>query len=233
MNLLLLQNRLKVTFENELLLREALTHRSFQNESSNKTGNNERLEFIGDAVLELVSTEYLFYKYPDKPEGELTSFRSALVKTESLAEEGLRIGYGQYILMSNGEESTGGRSRPYILANAFEAIIGAIYIDQGYEAAKIFIERELLYKTDEIVEKRLDIDAKSKLQEVAQEELKITPSYKLVDSIGPDHDKIFKMALLVGDKELTIGEGKSKQEAEQSAAQEALEKWDSLKKDLL
>lgn len=218
-----------VTIQNLTLLTEALTHRSYVNENRGRNiQHNERLEFLGDAVLELVSTEFLFSKYPDRPEGELTSFRAALVRTESLAETAAKMKYGEYIYMSKGEESTGGRSRPYILANTFEAVIGAIYLDQGYDASRDFLNRVLLPKIDEIVANRLDVDPKSKLQEVAQEMLKATPVYELVNEAGPDHDKTFTMRVILADKEVAQGDGKSKQEAEQSAARKALANWGDL-----
>lgn len=221
--------KIGVTFSNTDLLREALTHRSYLNESEEKgIDHNERLEFLGDAVLELITTEYLFELYPDRPEGELTSFRAALVRTESLATEAKSLNYGDFILMSKGEEATGGRKRQYILANTFEAVLGAIYLDQGLPVCRTFLERVLLPKTAEIVEKRLDIDPKSKLQEIAQEELRHTPSYSLIFEEGPDHDKIFTMAVVINDSQFGEGKGKSKQEAEQNAANSALANWAKL-----
>ncbi len=210
---------------------ECLTHRSYLNENNGENvNNNERLEYLGDAVLELISTEYLFEKYTDRPEGDLTSFRAALVRTESLAEESLRLNVGEYIYMSNGEERTGGRTRPYILANTFEAILGALYLDSGYEACRTFVHKQLLYKTDKIVKNRLDIDAKSKLQEVAQEILKVTPVYELQEATGPDHNKKFSMAVYLNDLQFGTGSGRSKQDAEQKAARYALQNWDKLYK---
>ncbi|MDQ6985155.1 MAG: ribonuclease III [Candidatus Dojkabacteria bacterium] len=227
------QDVLNFQFNNFDLLIEALTHRSYINENKEEdTSNNERLEFIGDAVLELVTTEYLFHKYPNKPEGDLTSFRSALVRTESLAEESTKLGVGEFIRMSKGEESTGGRERSYILANTFEAITGAIYLDQGYDKAREYLMSTVLKKTEEIVENRLDIDPKSKLQEMSQEIIKETPSYKLKSSTGPDHSKTFTMCLVINDIELTTGKGKSKQEAEQNAAKAALDSWQEIEEKL-
>lgn len=221
--------KIGINFKNMDLVEEALTHRSYVNENRDKVGNhNERMEYLGDAVLELVVTEFLFRTYETYPEGDLTSFRAALVKTESLAEEAERLGVGEFILMSKGEEATGGRTRPYILANTVEAIIGAIYLDQGYNASEEFILKNICYKIDNIVKSRLDIDSKSKLQEIAQEVVKITPSYEFIKSQGPDHDKIFEMAVMLGEKTFGRGQGKSKQEAEQKAAQDALDNWDSL-----
>lgn len=224
-----LSAKLGVEFKNLDLLREALTHRSYINENRElNIQHNERLEFLGDAVLELASTRFLFEKYPDRPEGELTSFRAALVRTESLAVESKSVNLGEYIFMSKGEEATGGRNRPYILANTVEATIGAIYMDQGFEATEAVIKKLILWKADEIVNNRLDIDAKSKFQEQAQERVKYTPQYELTSEVGPDHDKVFKMTVKVNNFVFGEGEGHSKQEAEQQAASNALKDWDSL-----
>lgn len=215
------------------LFSEALTHRSYPNDHRDEEiNNNERLEFLGDAVLELIVTEFLFKKYPEFPEGDLTSFRSALVRTESLADEALRLDFGEFIRMSSGEEQTGGRTRPYILANTVEAIIGAIYLDKGFEEAKNFILREICHKIEEIVEKRLDIDPKSRFQEIVQDEFKITPSYELIKDWGPDHNKMFRMGAHIGEQLVAEGEGDSKQAAQQSAAAEAIKNWDKLKKQI-
>lgn len=217
---------LSIKFSNLALLEEALRHRSYLNEHKNtKLESNERLEFLGDAVLELVSTEFLFAKYPERAEGDLTSFRAALVRTESLAESSLKLGVSEYLYMSKGEEATGGRTRPYILANTFEALVGAIYLDQGYEAAKKFITENIIPKIDKIVKDRLDIDNKSKLQEIAQNFLKQTPTYKVVSESGPDHDKKFEVSVIINNKTYGTGIGKSKQEAEQNAAKKALNNW--------
>lgn len=210
---------------------EALTHRSYVNEIKNeKFPHNERLEFLGDAVLEIIITEYLFDKYPEFKEGQLTSLRSALVKTESLAFEAEKLQIGELIIMSKGEESTGGRNRPYILANTMESIIGALYKDSGYEAVKAFIIEKIAYKTDAIFDSRADVDSKSKLQEMSQEILKITPAYVLVSAEGPDHAKTFEMSVNIETNSFGIGKGKSKQEAEQDAAKKALKSWDKLVK---
>jgi ribonuclease-3 len=210
--------------DTDLLIR-ALVHRSFVNESK-LDKNNERLEFLGDAVLELIITKHLFFKYPSRDEGELTSFRAAIVKTESLAQSARRINLGHYILMSKGEESTGGRDRSYILANTFESILGFIYLDQNYERAEEFVQDNLLYKLDNIVKNRLDIDNKSKLQEISQEYLKITPAYEVISESGPDHSKTFEIAVKIRDHIFGSGKGSNKQEAAQNAAQKALEQWD-------
>ncbi len=229
----LLEKSINIQFKNKKLLQEALTHRSFLNESKKKSHqHNERLEYLGDAVLELITTEHLFKHYPERQEGDLTSFRAALVRTESLAETARKIKLGQFLFMSHGEELGGGRNSNYILANAFEALIGAIYLDHGYETAKNFIVRNLIYKLDEIVKNRSDIDSKSKLQERSQEVFKQTPIYELIAERGPDHMKEFTLQVLIGNKVFGKGTGHSKQEAAQMAAKEALENWDKITKNL-
>lgn len=215
--------RIGYEFKDKRLLEQAFTHRSFINE--NRTlgrEHNERLEFLGDAVLELVVTEFLFAKYPDKPEGDLTAYRAALVNTVSICDGATKLGMNEYLLLSRGEARDLGRARQIILANAFEALIGALYLDSGYDAAKNFIGAQLFGKTDEVVSNRLWQDAKSRLQEIAQEELGITPSYQTIDQSGPDHARTFKVGAFIGSERLATGEGRSKQEAEQDAAQKAL-----------
>lgn len=221
--------KLKIKIKDLDLFKIALTHRSYLNENKkSRFHHNERLEFLGDAVLELLVSEYLYSNYPDKPEGDLTSFRAATVRTESLAEESSRLEIGEYLFMSKGEEQTGGRSRPYILANTFEAVTGAIYLDQGFSVTKKFLTRELFYKIKEIVEKRLDIDNKSKIQELSQEILKETPLYEIIDTSGPDHDRVFTAKIMMKENDFGHGTGSTKQEAEQNAAQEALTNWKAL-----
>jgi ribonuclease III len=212
-----LKNNNLTAQKNIEFFKEAFTHRSYGKD------HNERLEFLGDAVLELVVTELLFDQYKDMSEGELTSFRAALVRTQSLSDEALRLNLGDLIRMSKGEEMTGGRARQYILADVFEALIGAIYLDRGYETAKKFIRDNLYYKINEIVKSRSDIDSKSKLQELSQEKFKETPYYKVIKEEGPDHDKTFTVVVVIGEKEYSLGEGKSKQTAEQEAAAKTLE----------
>lgn len=221
--------KIGIKFNNIETLKEALTHRSFVNENRDEPSKqNERLEFLGDAVLELITTEFLYQKYPDRPEGDLTSFRAALVRTESIADAAAKLGFGEYLFMSRGEEATGGRSRQYILANAFEAVLGAIYLDQGFQTCVDFVSAHILPNIEEIVTNRLDIDPKSKLQEVAQEIIRFTPMYELVSETGPDHDKEFEMRVLINGFEFATGKGHSKQEAEQSAARAALTNWQKL-----
>lgn len=213
-----------ISFIDKDLIKKAFTHRSYLNENrSLKLEHNERLEFLGDAVLELVVTDFLYKKFPGKNEGELTALRSALVKAETLATAAEKVGMNSYLLLSRGESRDVGRARQYILANTFESVVGAIYLDQGYSVAGDFIAKQLFDQIDEIIENKKFIDAKSRFQEMAQEKAGFTPSYKLVKEVGPDHNKIFTVSVTVGEEEITEGEGKSKQEAEQMAAEKALE----------
>ncbi|PIR85666.1 ribonuclease III [Candidatus Kaiserbacteria bacterium CG10_big_fil_rev_8_21_14_0_10_44_10] len=219
-----LEKILGVEFIDKNYLLSAITHRSYLNEHKEATQeHNERLEFLGDAVLELVVTDYLYQKYPEKPEGELTAVRAALVNTVSLAESAQKLGLNDFMLMSKGEAKDTGRARQYILANAFESCIGAIYLDQGYDAAKKFIGEQLFNKTDKIVEKKLWQDAKSRFQELAQDKVSITPSYEMLSQEGPDHDRMFTIGVFLRDEKVAEGKGRSKQEAEQDAAEKAIE----------
>jgi len=213
-----------VSFSDISLLEQALTHRSYLNENKDeKLGHNERLEFLGDAVLELATTDRLFKKYPDAPEGELTAYRAALVNTLSLATIAEELSINSFIRLSRGEAKDTGRARQFILANAVEAIIGAVYLDQGYEAAEKFIAAYFYPKLDEIIKKKLWLDAKSAFQEKAQEKVGVTPEYRVLAEEGPDHDKVFKVGVFLQDVEIASGEGPAKQEAEQSAARAGLE----------
>lgn len=217
------EKKIGIVFHNQGLLETAFTHRSYLNENRRAGAeHNERLEFLGDAVLELAVTEYLYKKYPTKPEGELTAFRAALVNTVSIADAATQLGMNDYLLLSRGEAKDTGRARGIILANAFEAVIGALYLDQGYDAAYAFIDAQLFHKTDAVVEKRLWQDAKSRFQEIAQEKVSVTPTYELVSQSGPDHNKTFVVAAYIGRDKIALGEGPSKQEAEQLAAENAL-----------
>ncbi len=212
-----------VDFKDKTTLRQSFTHRSYLNENRGiKGGHNERLEFLGDAVLELVITHYLFDKYPEKNEGDLTSIRSALVNAQTCAQVATDIRVNDFLLLSRGEAKDTGRARQYILANALEAIIGAIYLDLGYEMAEKFIIKYIAPLTEKIVEEELWVDAKSKFQEKAQEKVGITPTYQTLKEIGPDHDKKFTVGVFTGKTMIATGEGDSKQEAEQSAARAAL-----------
>lgn len=219
-----LEGIIGAVFIDRVHLLTAVTHRSYLNEHREATqDHNERYEFLGDAVLELVVTDFLFRAYPEKPEGELTAIRAALVNTVSLAEASTQLGINEYMLLSKGESKDVGRARQYILANAFEAIVGALYLDQGYDAAKQFIGDQLFARTEEIIEKRLWQDAKSRLQELAQEHNGVTPNYQTLDQEGPDHDRLFTVGVFLGEEKVAEGKGRAKQEAEQHAALKAIE----------
>ncbi|MEK7227687.1 MAG: ribonuclease III [Patescibacteria group bacterium] len=212
-------------FKNPVLLKQAFTHRSYINE--NRTSgleHNERLEFLGDAVLELVITDYLYHKLKEFDEGELTALRSALVNADTLSRVAQSIGANEFLLLSKGEAKDTGRARQYILANTLEAVIGAIYIDQGYAVAKDFILKHIVPISEEILAGGSWIDSKSLFQEKAQEHAGFTPVYKTIKETGPDHDKHFTVSVSVGSEIMGEGEGKSKQDAEQEAAKNALEK---------
>lgn len=224
------KEKLGYDFENINLLVTALTHRSYLNEHKKSASeHNERLEFLGDAVLELVTTDFLFSNY-DKPEGILTAWRSALVRTESIGAAGERLGYEKLIRMSRGEKQGSARARQQILANAFEATTGAIYLDKGYEAAKKYITDNILSTLPQILEEESWRDPKSYLQEISQARDGFTPIYKVLKEDGPDHDKIFTLGVFVGDKKMGEGEGPSKQIAQQEAAREAIRKYKNSEK---
>jgi ribonuclease-3 len=224
-----LEKRLKLKFKNKGLLKTAFIHRSYLNEHPNeKLAHNERLEFLGDAVLGLIVSNYLYNEYPNHPEGDLTNFRSSLVNARTLSKAASILKLGDCLYLSRGEEATGGRERQYILANTFEALIGAIFLDQGFGEAGRFIKEHLLTLLSEIIEKKLYKDFKSQLQEKAQEEVGFTPTYKLLAEKGPDHEKTFKIGVLVGRKRIGEGTGSSKQLAEQEAAKIALENWSKI-----
>ena len=211
-------------FNDETVLRTAFTHRSYVNEHrGERIEHNERLEFLGDAVLELVVTRFLFDTYPDKTEGDLTAYRAALVNTNTISDAATRLGMNTCLLLSRGEARDTGRARQFILANAFEAVIGALYLDQGYECAQAFVAAHIFPRAEEIVRRRLWQDNKSHFQEEAQERVSITPSYALIQERGPDHDKQFTVGVFLGEHLVAKGEGKSKQEAEQAAARAALD----------
>lgn len=219
-------NVLNLDFEDIDLLILALTHRSYVNEHKKSVKeHNERLEFLGDAVLELVVTEYLFKNFPEEQEGILTSWRAALVRTESISEAGDKLGFQPLIRMSKGEKQGGDRAKKQILANAFEAVVGAIYLEKGYEAARIFIDEHIIKKLPGILDAESWRDPKSYLQEVSQRVDGQTPQYRVLDEIGPDHDKVFTLGVFVGDKLLAKGQGASKQAAQQEAARLALKKY--------
>lgn len=215
-----LEKAIGIDFKRKDLIRQALIHRSAIRESR-AYGNNERLEFLGDAVLELATTEYL-YHLSDKPEGDLTNWRSALVRGGHLAEIAANLELGKYLSMSRGEEASGGRTKVSTLANAFEALIGAIYLDKGYEVAKRFCEDFVLRDLDRLLAAGKHLDEKSVFQEMVQEKTGITPHYQVVEEEGPDHDKQFTMAVYIGEEMVAEGKGNSKQRAEQVAAKVAL-----------
>ncbi|HYD34543.1 MAG TPA: ribonuclease III [Vitreimonas sp.] len=213
-------------FRNQALLITALTHRSALNEKlSTSEESNERLEFLGDAVLELATTQYLYHHFPQDPEGVLTAYRSALVKTTTLAEAALELGLGEQLYMSKGEEATGGRQNVSLLADTIEAIIGALYLDQGFEAAYEFLQDHLFPKFIKIKQQKLYKDSKSQLQELVQSKGLDAPHYEVINEVGPDHEKEFTIQVLIAGQIQGSGSGKSKQQAQQAAATVALEKF--------
>ncbi len=219
------QKEIGIKFKNKDILTSAFIHRSYLNENA-KLGlpHNERLEFLGDAVLELVVTDFLYKTYPNCAEGELTAYRSALVNANIIGEVAIAMNIGEYLLLSKGETRDIGKARTYILANTYEAVVGAIFEDNGYANAEKFIHTTLLPRLDEIVKKKLWRDAKSLIQEKSQEHHSVTPSYKVLHEAGPDHDKHFTVGVFFGADRIAEGKGHSKQEAEQAAARAALEK---------
>lgn len=221
-----LEKKIGVKFNNPDLLQQAVTHRSYLNEHRDyKLDHNERLEFLGDAVLELVITEYLYENYPN-PEGELTNWRAALVNGEMLAKISTKLGVEEFLLMSRGEAKDKGKARQYLLANAFESITGAIYLDQkekGYDACKKFILKNVVVELDNIIKNKLYMDPKSRFQEVAQDKIGVTPAYKVLEETGPDHERKFVVGIYLGEDLIAQGEGLSKQEAQRNAAIAGLE----------
>jgi ribonuclease-3 len=223
MELSTLESKLNVTFKDKEMLEQAFIHRSYLNENRDfHLAHNERLEFLGDAVLELVITEHLFKNHPDKPEGDLTAWRAALVNTKMLASIGRELEFSDYLRLSRGEAKEEGKARDYILANTVEAFIGATYLDQGLKVAEKFIITYIFSKLPQVLEEKLFEDAKSHFQEVAQEKTSITPSYAVLKDWGPDHAKSFRIGVYLNKELVGEGEGLSKQEAEQDAAKNAL-----------
>lgn len=219
------EQKIGYRFEEIQHLITALTHRSYVNEHRKSVSeHNERLEFLGDAVLELVVTDFLFNNY-DEPEGILTSWRAALVRTESIADAGDKLGYEPLLRMSKGEKKGSERARQQILANAFEAVIGAIYLERGYRDAEVFIQKHITSKLDGILDEGSWRDPKSHLQEVTQRVDNMTPLYKVLKEEGPDHDKVFTLGVFVGEKQIGQGIGPSKQVAQQKAARAALKSY--------
>ncbi len=215
-----LEKSIGVSFRDKELLAQALTHRSAVRESRTR-GHNERLEFLGDAVLELAATEYL-YHLSEKPEGELTNWRSALVQRDHLGRVALEMKLGDYLILSRGEEASGGRERISTLANALEALIGAIYLDRGFDVAKEFCHSFILLRLQDLLRQGKDRDEKSVFQEKSQEKFGITPHYETLEAIGPDHEKLFTCAVFIGKEQIAEGQGNSKQRAEQAAAKAGL-----------
>ena len=219
-----LEGKIGIKFKNKDLLLQALTHRSYLNENTKwHLDHNERLEFLGDAVLELVVTEYLYNNYPN-PEGEMTNWRAALVNAVILSKISNEFDLNDFVLLSRGEARDTGRARQYILANAIESLIGAIYLDQGYESSKKFISQFVLKELSSIIEKKLYRDPKSLFQEQAQERVGITPTYEVIEEWGPDHARNFKIGVFLEKDMIGVGKGPSKQEAQQEAAKDALQK---------
>ncbi|HBA36316.1 TPA: ribonuclease III [Candidatus Falkowbacteria bacterium] len=225
-DLIKLQKRLGVKFQDESLLKQAMVHRSYLNEHSEfKIGHNERLEFLGDAVLEIVVTEYLYLSFTSTPEGDLTNWRASLVNAKMLYEIAKELDIESCLYLSRGEaRDKNKKSRQFILANAVEAIIGAIYLDQGLETAKKFIKKNVISKLDDILENQTYLDPKSRLQEKAQEIKGITPHYQILDEVGPDHAKIFTIGLYFEEDLIATGQGSSKQEAQVDAAAKGIKK---------
>lgn len=224
------KEKLGFEFKNIELLITALTHRSYVNEHRKSTHqHNERLEFLGDAVLELVVTDYLFNHFSE-PEGILTSWRAALVRTESIGAAGIELGYEPLVRMSRGEKHGSEHARHRILANAFEAVTGAIYLERGYDDAAKFINDHIIVRFDDILKSGSWRDAKSHLQEVSQRVDNQTPQYRVLEETGPDHDKTFKLGVYVDDRLMGTGIGSNKQTAQQNAAQKALEAYEALEK---
>jgi len=223
-----LEKKLKIKFKNKDLLTQAFIHRSYLNENPDfRLYHNERLEFLGDAVLELIVTEYLFQKYPKKSEGEMTNWRAALVNAKMLSQASQGLGFNSFLLLSRGESKELGKARQYILANVFESFIGSFYLDQGYDVCQKFIKKHLIKELPRLIETKAFKDAKSLFQEQAQEKTGITPVYKVLKESGPDHVKQFVIGVFLKNDLVAQGDGSSKQEAEEAAAKNALtaKKW--------
>lgn len=224
----ILEKKLGLKFKNKDLLTQAFTHRSYLNENPDTNlEHNERLEFLGDAVIELIVTEHLFKDYPEKKEGDLTNWRAALVNAKMMTSVADDLGFNDFLLLSKGESKEMGKARAYILANAFEALLGAMYIDSGYKPCDEFIQKYLLNNLAEIIKDGSYKDSKSKFQEQAQDKVSITPSYKVIKESGPDHNKKFIVGVYLAEELVAEGQGSSKQEAEEAAAELALDvkKW--------
>lgn len=223
-NFEVLEKSLGIKFKDKDLLKQAFTHRSYLNENPGlKLEHNERLEFLGDAVMELIVTEYLYKQFPEKKEGDLTNWRAALVNAKMLTSVADDLGFNNFLLLSKGESRETGKARAYILANTFEAFLGALYLDLGYKPCEEFIKKNLLSNLPGIIKDGSYKDAKSKFQEEAQERVSITPNYKVIKESGPDHEKNFVVGAYLGEELVAEGHGSSKQEAEEAAAELALD----------
>lgn len=219
-------NNNTITYNNEKLYEQAFVHRSFINENPKfEMGHNERLEFLGDAVMELIVTDFLYKKYDGHSEGDLTVYRAALVNTQTISAVATEFGFNDYLRLSKGESKDMGKARMVILADTYEAVLGAMYLDMGYDACKAWVEKTLLPNTDKIIQNKLYKDPKSLVQEKAQEKMQITPRYKVISESGPDHDKVFVVGIYFNEDLAGEGQGKSKQESESAAAKAALEKY--------
>ena len=221
-------NNLGVKFNNPALLSEAFTHRSYLNEHAEIKNSNERLEFLGDSVLQVITSTELYLRFPELPEGRLTSLRSNLVRTKTLAQVALKLNLGAFLLMCRGEEKGGARQNHSLLANTFEALLGAIYRDAGLPGAKAFLKTQIFSMIETVSQEKEIFDFKSRLQEAVQEEKRSSPVYKVITEIGPDHDKVFTIGVFINNKLQAQGQGKSKQEGEQDAARLALREIDQV-----
>lgn len=229
MDFAILEKKLGIKFKNKDLLKQAFTHRSYLNENPGfKLEHNERLEFLGDAVMELIVTEHLYKDFPEKAEGDLTNWRAALVNAKMLTSVAEELGFNEFLLLSRGEAKELGKARAYILANAFEALLGALYLDSGYKPCDEFIQKYLFKNLANIIKEGSYKDAKSKFQEEAQDRVSTTPNYKVIKESGPDHEKNFLVGVFLNQELVAEGEGSSKREAEEAAAQLALgvKRWD-------
>lgn len=223
-----LEKLIGIKFKDKNILNQAFIHRSYINEHRDEgIESNERMEFLGDAVLELVSTEHLYKNHPNYDEGEMTNYRSALVKGKHLADIARELTLGDYLYLSKGEENAGGNSKSHILANTLEALIGAIYLDKGFEKIEKFVQEFILIRLDDIIEQNLHIDPKSQFQEMIQEKVGVTPTYEILSESGPDHAKNFETGVYINGEFIAKGNGSSKQKAEEDAAKQALtkKKW--------
>ena len=230
MDLKNLEEKIGLKFKSKDLLKTAFIHRSYLNEHpKEKLPHNERLEFLGDSVLGIIISDYLFRKFPKDPEGDLTNYRSSIVNARILSKVSREMGLGNYLFLSKGEESTGGRERQYILANTYESLLGAIYLDSGVGEAEKFVQNTLIGHLHEIIKHKLYKDHKSQLQEISQSRFNVTPNYKVISEVGPDHTKVFETGAYLDKKLLAKGQGKSKQSSEQEAARAALEKIKKIK----